>query len=831
MRKDPKRYDEYKAKDRERKRSERLRRKGPSGEAEKRMNRCRVRRHRYLKKQKETKARKGSYRTPQALGKAVRKVKKALPKSPSKRKTVISKLACDFNVCEQDKKVSSGNVLTSDKTVQAVREFFNLDSISQISPGQKDFVIERRDNDKYYSQKRYMRYSLRETHALYVNDHPELPIGLSKFCALRPANVLTSSETPHNICLCQHHENVKFLCECLSKTLPEFPSWSHDFVNHFVCSPESELCMMGNCSNCPNPLDHFCSISDLGKSITWFQWERIDVAVKNSNKKLKVDKRMTKVCKEGSVQDAIICFKEKLPSFLEHVFVKRCQQHYFEHKIANLTEKEAVMQVDFSQNFTCKYQDEVQAANWDHEQVTIFPIVIWTNVNGERKCESHVIVSDDLAHEKTSIAVFVNTAVEKFILQSHKNIEQIFVFSDGPRSQFRNKFMSHFLGKMSKNVFLQWNFFAASHGKGPVDGVGGTVKRVVWKAIKTRSVRKLDGAKGFADVAQKMCDAIKVSYISKEKIKEEAQKLRLNQIFNSAPIVPSISKMHCMTYTNESVSCLPYHLPDKEKSSGKPSSYKKTKNTKAISSDKQRCLPEAQNPNIIFGLSEEIRQYFNKTEKLSVRRDIDNEVEAISKDLIQFCGDSLINRHDLVALLGQAKKHEDRWLTNFVIDAYLSLLASSKGSNSNVQTIRWELFEKGTIEMLSQIISVNPESKIDIILVPCNSTQHWFLLAVLPKEKVVVAMDSAAGDFLKPSVGSSMNKMAAVLNMKVSVRRWTFMCNMRGDVLQQNNTYDCGVFTCMYARSLLKMSFFNATSVPKFRKHMIASLHRKCLTC
>lgn len=34
----------------------------------------------------------------------------------------------------------------------------------------------------------------------------------------------------------------------------------------------------------------------------------------------------------------------------------------------------------------------------------------------------------------------------------------------------------------------QWIFFAASHGKGAVDGLGGTVKRVAWTGMKSRKV-------------------------------------------------------------------------------------------------------------------------------------------------------------------------------------------------------------------------------------------------------------------------------------------------------------------------------------------------------
>ena len=84
--------------------------------------------------------------------------------------------------------------------------------------------------------------------------------------------------------------------------------------------------------------------------------------------------------------------KEQLPFFLKHVYIKREQAKYFESKIENLQEDEAVVQVDFSENYTCKHQDEIQTAHWSQEQVTIFPVAIWTisDEQNQKTCSSHV---------------------------------------------------------------------------------------------------------------------------------------------------------------------------------------------------------------------------------------------------------------------------------------------------------------------------------------------------------------------------------------------------------------------------------------------------------
>lgn len=55
----------------------------------------------------------------------------------------------------------------------------------------------------------------------------------------------------------------------------------------------------------------------------------------------------------------------------------------------------------------------------------------------------------------------------------------IHFFSDGSTTQYRQKKNFFLLSKMiSESVFeyATWNFFEASHGKGPADGVGGSIE-------------------------------------------------------------------------------------------------------------------------------------------------------------------------------------------------------------------------------------------------------------------------------------------------------------------------------------------------------------------
>lgn len=80
--------------------------------------------------------------------------------------------------------------------------------------------------------------------------------------------------------------------------------------------------------------------------------------------------------------------------------------------------------------------------------------------------------------------------------------KKVHYFSDGAGSQFKNRYHLACVIYHSTDFGIEatWNFFETAHGKGPVDGIGGEVKRAVWRAIlQNRAVVNI--AKEFARVA------------------------------------------------------------------------------------------------------------------------------------------------------------------------------------------------------------------------------------------------------------------------------------------------------------------------------------------
>ncbi|XP_048590135.1 uncharacterized protein LOC125573598 [Nematostella vectensis] len=262
------------------------------------------------------------------------------------------------------------------KKPQPKYKLFMCSTPSHDSPQEERTLKHAKPKEKNRNSRKDFFYFLREVPALFLQANPTTKIGLSKFSSLRPPHVLLSSELPRNVCLCQYHENIKLICDCLSKQITEFPSYTGDFVDNFVCSPNSEECMHGKCSQCPKFLDEL-EYDDT--TVTWYEWERTTVSVPAKEGKdgsTTTMKKMQKVCKEGTVSDVLASLDRKLPFFLQHVFIKRSQSEYFEGKLDNVGPDEAVIQVDFAENYSCKFQDEIQSAHWAQTNVTLFTVAI-----------------------------------------------------------------------------------------------------------------------------------------------------------------------------------------------------------------------------------------------------------------------------------------------------------------------------------------------------------------------------------------------------------------------------------------------------------------------
>lgn len=89
----------------------------------------------------------------------------------------------------------------------------------------------------------------------------------------------------------------------------------------------------------------------------------------------------------------------------------------------------------------------------------------------------------------------------------------------GPAPNLKNKFMAGFYHTLQKKgLRIKWPFFATSHGKGVIDGLGGTVKRMVWGAMSIRKVSNVHNAVTFAKITAQFCKSVNIQLCLKKDI-------------------------------------------------------------------------------------------------------------------------------------------------------------------------------------------------------------------------------------------------------------------------------------------------------------------------
>lgn len=513
---------------------------------ERRKTRERVAKHRLLKKERQRSQASPcvTYKSACSSGKAIKRAKKALPKSPRKKAYVVRKL---FELIPGTKDINetkkhTNSLALSSETVDKVIEFYERDDISRMSPGLKDVTtVKRIDGSKHKLQTRHLFSSIRETHALFCDENKETVIGKSKFSELRPKHVKYSSRLPHNVCLCKYHENFIFAVNALHSAFPSFPKYTQNFWDKYLCQPHTEECWLRNCDDCKNKLckcmEKLLEENGASCDVKWHVWKELPEGLR-------------KVVEEDSAEELVIYINSICNEFLKHSYTKREQANSYQIDRSKTAsphhdKKIALVQVDFSENYTCIAQQEIQSYHWNQPQVSLFTCSLCY----EGKQYPIVIVSDNLNHSKDTIVAYMST----IFYEIPTEVSEVRVWSDGPSSQFKNKFIAASLKPLedTHKKKIIWNYFATSHGKGPVDGIGGSVKRQVRQAVLSGK-GVVYNASDFCSVAKKVSN-VTVLHMSVDEIDSLNTKLDVKSIFEEADTVPGITKSHCIFWEDKSL--------------------------------------------------------------------------------------------------------------------------------------------------------------------------------------------------------------------------------------------------------------------------------------
>ena len=221
---------------------------------------------------------------------------------------------------------------------------------------------------------------------------------------------------------------------------------------------------------------------------------------------------------------------------MKHHHTKIVQSAAFEEAKRSSSLQKAAIQIDWAEN------DEIQLAHWHQRQESIFTVCCWMLGSNT---QSAVVISDNLSHDTLTSSVSLVLALEMFLRDS-TDCQSLHIFSDGPASQFKNRYILSLLPTLRTNFSMQqvrWSFFASSHGKGPVDGVGAVAKRLVWQSVRNRECIVKD-ASTFGEALSKAASNLRVILATEEEQNRIEEKLGMNVVFATGPPAHGVSSDH-----------------------------------------------------------------------------------------------------------------------------------------------------------------------------------------------------------------------------------------------------------------------------------------------
>ena len=448
------------------------------------------------------------------------------------------------------KKQASNSI--SKLVLEKVLLYYRSDHVSRPCPGMNDFVIVRGNGEKVKTPKRLLLYNLREIHQQFLEENPEVKIGLAKFSSQRPQEcIFPNCKGVHSSCTCIYHQNVKLMIEAISPTLTY-----RILMGKLVCSVENEKCMLyqldqdKRCEECPsstaliNDLNGLCQDTH----VTYSQWQS-------------TDRTTVQQVTEKSI-DFTHSLVWKLQELCKHHFIAVQQTEHVKRIQETMTTKDMLIKIDFAQNYLLVNQNSPQIAYFDPPQATLHPAVVYTKSKREPvessddegsdqedlilNSESYCFISDYLKHDVNAVFHFQTKLIEELKLR-HPEVENLIFFSDGGPAHYKNfKNLSN-LSQIFPDFKLraEWNFCATCHGKCCCDGIASLIKRLARDEAMRRFIDgHLSTPFKLYEWAVQAIPKIKFFYCSEEEIQQTAVVSKLESRYDAAIKIKGVRSFH-----------------------------------------------------------------------------------------------------------------------------------------------------------------------------------------------------------------------------------------------------------------------------------------------
>eukprot|EP00795_Rhopilema_esculentum_P017865 gene17865-biopygen566 len=179
---------------------------------------------------------------------------------------------------------------------------------------------------------------------------------------------------------------------------------------------DSKECMIHRCKNCPSEdrLKEFLQKEiledpdefgdDCYLEIKFQQWTTVDRS------------QLISQCLPAT--DFISLLVKKLNDLTGHSYIAKAQAAYLRQRKDELRDNDAIVLLDFAENYKFVVQDEVQGFHWNQQSCTLHPVAAYYKSRGKTIQQSVCFISDDCCHD----TAFVYKVVKDTISFTKKNL-------------------------------------------------------------------------------------------------------------------------------------------------------------------------------------------------------------------------------------------------------------------------------------------------------------------------------------------------------------------------------------------------------------------------
>lgn len=444
-------------------------------------------------------------------------------KSMQHRKRVLSDASAGWT----DVKRKRRNDATPEEHMKIAFDFWASPGISRPTGNKRDVVRERIVPKEYFEhEKQILEKTQNEVYNEFRAKFPDVKMGQRTFESCKPFYVVPARPEDRNSCCCRTHVEIHMLFSAcmnyrkqLIKEQPEreqvAPIYTHlmDLVDKTLCPKiegnefHSKTCCDRECVDCGVSLLTFLpeeeSTEEDGTQVKWQRFEYVTVGE---------NRRLQMVEKQTPPGDMLSYFKSLLVKFPGHRLRANWQNNQLKGLIKCLPVGHVCCVHDYSENYTCQHQDQIQSLYYGQTQASIHVTVLHRHslaeIDGEDGSadkpnvvtEHLFVISPDLKHDHHSVH-HCRSLVAQYLAEIKYPVAFMHEWTDGCSAQYKSR---HCMGDVSYSVAgypTIRNYFETSHAKGPQDGAGANLKFKADMAVIRRQ-KVIQNARDLFEFAQ-----------------------------------------------------------------------------------------------------------------------------------------------------------------------------------------------------------------------------------------------------------------------------------------------------------------------------------------